>query len=203
MSSEVVITGTKSLYSHAATISFWTFIEDSSQFGDNTFSVALEDRLKIWIGQKSTTKIAAWCLPTPNYYKNIPNLTGNDLQGISTKTQLEAQKADTEKNFLFKELDANKDKLWFNVRCAYTIDDKKMYLSLHNKDLSGVLKDGPKTLKLHNYINTEEIDFPFRDFNSANKVRIKTSVTTTGILMNNLQVFIDYLPDTTTFEYFK
>lgn len=191
------------LYSHAATLSFWAFVEDSSKFVDNTFSIGLEDRVKIWVGQKSATKIAAWCVPTPNYYKNIPNLTGNDLQGMTTKTQLEAQLADSEKNVLFKELDANKDKLWFNVRCAYTIDDKKMYLALHNKDLSGVLKDGPKAMKLHNYIATVEIDFPFRDFSSLNKLTIRNPVTNTGIFLKNIQAFIDYLPDTTVFEYFK
>jgi hypothetical protein len=191
------------LYSHAATLSFWAFIEDSSVFADNTIRVAYENRIKIWIGQKSATKIAAWCIPRPNFYQNIADLAGKNLQNMTTKTQLEAQKADTEKNVLFGELGANKDKLWFNVRCAYTITDKKQYLVLHNKDISDEKKDGPKTMKVHNYVETEEVDFPFRDFSSNNKIIIQNGgVTTTNILLRNIVAHIDYVPDVAKYEYF-
>ena len=191
------------LYSHAATLSFWAFIEDSSQFVEKTFTVAYENRIKIWIGQKNLTKIAAWCIPRPNFYQNITNLTGKNLQNMTTKTQLEAQLADSEKNVLFGELGADKDKLWFNVRCAYTITDKKQYLILHNKDLSAEVKDGPKTMKVHNYVATEEVDFPFRDFNSNNKIIIQNGgTTTTNILLRNIIVNIDYVPDVAKYEYF-
>lgn len=121
---------------------------------------------------------------------------------MATKTQLEAQKADTEKNVLFQELDANKDKLWFNVKCAYTIIDKKQYLVLHQKDLSAEKKQ-ESTMKVHNYLKTEEIDFPFRDFNSNNKIIISNGgVTSKNIFLKAITVFIDFIPVAAKYEYF-
>lgn len=123
---------------------------------------------------------------------------------ITTKTQLEAQKADANKNVLFKELGANKDSLWFNVRCAYTVIDKKNYLLLHQKDLSAELKDGPKAMKIHNYIDNQEIDFPFRDFGSSNKIIINNGgVTSKNIFLRGITAFVDYIPDAAKYEYFK
>jgi hypothetical protein len=191
------------LYSHAATLTFWAFVEDNTKFGDKTFTVAYRNRIKIWVGSKNTNQVGVWCIPRPNFYKNIPNLTGKDLEGMTTKTQLEAQKADTEKNVLFAELAANKDRLWFNVKCAYTVIDKKNYLTLHQKDLAGVIKDGPKDMKVHNYIVGNQIDFPFRDFNPNNKIDIKNGgINTTSILIKNISAHIDYIPDGAHYEYF-
>lgn len=202
-STTTVTLSTDNLYSHAATLSFWAFVEDNTAFGDNTFSVDYENRVKIWVGTKGGNKMGAWCIPRPNFYQNIANLTGKNLQGATTKSQLETQKADTEKNVLFQELGANKDSLWFNVKCAYTIIDKKQYLTMHQKDLSDVKKDGPKAMKLHNYVKTEEIDFPFRDFTSNNKITFRTGVTSKAIYLKGVTAFIDYIPNEGFYEYFQ
>ena len=163
----------------------------------------MENRVKIWVGSKTATKVGVWCIPRPNFYQNISTGVPNkNLQDMATKTQLEAQKADTEKNVLFQELDANKDKLWFNVKCAYTIIDKKQYLVLHQKDLSAEKKQ-ESVMKVHNYLKTEEIDFPFRDFNSNNKIIISNGgVTSKNIFLKAITVFIDFIPVTAKYEYF-
>ena len=122
---------------------------------------------------------------------------------MTTKTQLEAQKADSNKNVLFGELPADKVSRWFNVKCAYTITNKKEYLVLHQKDLSAEVKDGPKAMKVHNYQDTEEIDFPFRNFNSQNKITINNGGnTSTNIFVKSITAFIDYVPLEAKYEYF-
>ena len=123
---------------------------------------------------------------------------------MTTKTQLEAQKLDTaNKNVLFQELPANKDSLWFHVKCAYTNVDKKTYLVLHQKDLSAEKKDGPSAMKYHNYLATEQIDFPFRDFSPNNKIVINNGGNNSkNILIKGLTAFIDYIPYQAKYEYF-
>lgn len=201
--------GTKSIniendiYSHAATLSFWAFVEDNTAFGDDTVSVGFENRVKIWLGVKGGNKIASWCIPRPDFYPNIPGLTVKDLQSITKKADLETQKTDTEKNVLFKELPANSDGLWFNVKCAYTLTDKKTFLALHKKDTTSILKDGPKAMKWHNYKETEQIDFPFRDFNTPNRINFQSGVSGKSILVKAVTAFVDYFPDSVYYEYFR
>ena len=122
---------------------------------------------------------------------------------METKTELEAQKADADKNVLFEEMSANKDSLWFHVKCAYTVVDKQQYLVLHQKNLDNEIKDGPKAMILHNYFDNTPIDFPFRDFSSNNKIIINNGGNTTKqILIRSLTAFIDYVPYQAKYEYF-
>ncbi len=202
LNSKATFTLSSNLYNHAATLSFWSFIEDNSIFGDKTFSVSFEKRVKIWVGSKIANKIGVWCIPLPDFYQNINNITGRKLSDITTKTQLEAQKADTNKNVLFSELGENKDGLWFNVRCTYSINAKKNYLALHQKDSSAIIYD-EQTMKLHNYINNEEIDYPFRDFSSNSIVIDNGGNSSKAIFLKGITAFIDYIPKAALYEYFK
>lgn len=190
-------------YTNAATLSFWAFVEDSTMFSDQTFSVNFERRIKIWVGSKTANQVGVWCIPLTNYYQYITDSGSKiSLDNISTKTQLEAQKADTKKNVLFAELGSNKDSLWFNVRCSYSLNAKKNYLGLHQKDASGIVYDD-QTMKMHSYIEGEEIDFPFRDFKEASSIKIDNGGNTSkAIYLKSISAFIDMINKPALYEYF-
>lgn len=189
-------------YSRAATISFWAFIENSTTFADKLFTITFTKRLMVAIGK--ATGITAYCVSNLAYYQNIPNLTSSSdksLAGILTKTEIEAQKADTEKNIKDKAFGADdKDKTWFHVKCSFSIEAKKQYVALHSKDAATDLVSSPETIKVHNYVKTFETDYSFRFFDGPQLV-IKPNSIGTMILIKNLAVFGDYIPNDVRYEY--
>lgn len=195
---------TNNIYNHAATLSFWAFVEDNTAFGENTFSVSFEKRLKIWVGSKSATKVAAYCIPVPDYYQNVDGPASGKLSDLTTKTQLETQKADAKKTVLFAELGANKDSLWFHVKCAYSLNSKKAYLTLHQKDGTAPINNEKASIKFNQYIEDNAIDYDFRDFNPTNSIKIKTSGSIAkAIYIKAVTAFIDFIPKNANYEYFK
>lgn len=189
-------------YSTAGTISFWAFIEDSTQFSDKLFTFVFTKRLMVAIGKK--TGITAFCASNIAYYQNIQTLTSSSdksLGGITSLNEMNSQATDTEKNIKEKGFSADdNDKTWFHVRCSFSIESKKQYVSLHSKDTSSDLISTPDTIKLHNYVKTKVVDVSFRFFDTPSII-IKPNSINTMILIKNLAIFADYIPNDVRYEY--
>lgn len=189
-------------YSKAGTISFWAFIEDSTTFADKLFTIAFTKRLMVAVGKSSG--ITAFCVSNLAYYQNIPSLTSSSdksLGGILSLSEMNTQKADTEKNIKEIAFGADdKDKTWFHVKCSFSIEAKKQYVAMHSKDASTDLVSTPEVIKLNNYVKTFEADFSFRFFDNPQLIIKPNSIGTT-ILIKNLAVFADYIPNNVRYEY--
>jgi len=204
LNSDITIPLKSKSYSRAGTISFWAFIENSTAFGDKLFTITFTKRLMVAIGKG--TGITAYCVSNLAFYQNIPNLTSStdkSLAGILSKTEMDTQKADTEKNIKDKAFSADdKDKTWFHVKCSFSIESKLQYVALHYKDTTTTndLVSSPPTIKVHNYVKTFEIDYNFRFFDTPQLVTKSNSIGTM-ILIKNLAVFADYIPNDIRYEY--
>jgi len=189
-------------FSRAGTISFWAFIENSTIFADKLFTITFTKRLMVAIGKSSG--ITAFCVSNLAYYQNISNLTSSadkSLEGILSLAEMNIQKADTEKNIKEQKFGSDdKDKTWFHVKCSFSVEAKKQYVALHSKDVTTDLVSTPETIKDHNYIKTFETDYRFRSFDSPQLV-IKPNSIGTMILIKNLAVFADYIPNDVRYEY--
>ncbi len=201
LSAKISITLKEKSYSNAGTISFWTFIEDSSTFGDNLFTIAFTKRLMVAVGKDIGIK--AFCASNLAYYQSISGISNPDksLQGITSLTSIKAQMVDSEKNIKEAVFGADdKDKNWFHVRCSFSMESKKQYVSLHTKDTSSDIISTPETIKLHNYVKTFETDFTFR-FHDVPTLVITPITISKMILIKNLAIFADYIPNDVRYEY--
>ena len=172
------------------------FIENSLSFGDNLINIIFSNKLMVSIGFE--TNITAFCTSQLEYYQNTPNLSEiTSLAGLNT------QLTDTEKNINKISFTTNADKKWFHVKCAFSNTAKEQYVSLHYKDLADVKLSLNTSIKLHNYLKTFQIDFPFRNFNTPT-LNINNSLSvaaSNNVLMKNLLIFSDYIKNTINFEY--
>lgn len=194
VTADVTISNNNLSYSNAATISFWAFVKDSSGFGTGLFSVIFSKRLMLSVGRKGGN-LTAYCASQTAYYQSGTS----DLESITTTTNMDTQMADTEKTIKNTSFGASKDKVWFHVKCAFSAEAKLQYVAMHSVDAATEVTDAG-TMKLHNYVATNQIDFPFRFFNSATII-IRPGSFSTPILIKNLFVFTDYIPNIVKYEY--
>lgn len=202
LSTEISINLKSKIFSRAGTIAFWAFMENTASLLDKLLSIIITNKMMLSLGKSATGGISAICSSQIEFYPNIPASSASDksFAGITSYATLIAQKNDSEKSIKEKSFATAKDKIWFHVKCSYSVEAKTQYIAMHSKDASSELIDSG-AIKAHNYLKTFEIDYPFRTFLEQQLIIRSPGIISSLMLIKNLAVFADYIPSGVNFEY--
>lgn len=212
-------------YSNSYTLSFWIYFQSAVEFDPTEMiKIQLEGVMSLAIGKSSRSTPTAICTIYTGFYPELDFIDDFSLldkviwdsaydtvipEGCygTTSCPVNYMGAKIVYGLDSDNPNINIDNKWSFVRCAYSTDNKKMYV-MHSEDSLENREVTQKSLiQYQTYYSGEESEIPWRYFYINDTMFLNVSIpagfsNANAVYLKNLQILTDYMPPDSGYQYY-